>query len=99
MGGLKLLDRANGAGGCLTEARRTFRLWDPKTRLAYENFNPDDVRDGDTVQVNFEMYDRMLVALDKRYLERKQEAKARRRASTLAPQNASGDETRRNSSG
>ena len=97
--GLKLLDRANGAGGCLTEARRTFRLWDPKTRLAYENFNPDDVRDGDTVQVNFEMYDRMLVALDKRYLERKQEAKARRRASTSAPQNASGDETRRNSSG
>ena len=88
--GLKLLDRANDAGGCLTEARRTFRLWDPKTRLAYENFNLDDVRDGDTVQVNFEMYDRMLVALDKRCLERKQEAKARKRAST----SEKSDETR-----
>ena len=49
--GLKLLDRANEAGGCLTEAKRAFRLWDPKTRLAYENFVLDDARDGDTVQV------------------------------------------------
>ena len=50
----------------MTEAKRAFRLWDPKTRLAYENFVLDDARDGDTVQVNFEMYDRMLVALDAR---------------------------------
>lgn len=80
--GLKLLDRANDEGGCLTEARRAFRLWDPKTRMSYENFNPDDVRDGDTVQVNFEMYDRMLVALDARCLERKQRARARKLAVT-----------------
>ena len=59
--GLKLLDRANEAGGCLTEAKRAFRLWDPKTRLAYENFVLDDARDGDTVQVNFEMYDLSLI--------------------------------------
>ena len=44
--GMKLLDRANEAGGCLTEAKRAFRLWDPKTRLAYENFVLDDARDG-----------------------------------------------------
>lgn len=84
--GLKLLDRANEAGGCLTEAKRAFRLWDPKTRLAFENFVLDDARDGDTVQVNFEMYDRMLVALDARCLERKRAAKARK----LAPQNTTG---------
>ena len=71
----------------MTEAKRAFRLWDPKTRLAYENFVLDDARDGDTVQVNFEMYDRMLIALDARCLERKQAAKARKLAATLAPQN------------
>ena len=83
--GMKLLDRANDAGGCMTEARRTFRLWDPKTRMAYENFNLDDVREGDTVHVNFEMYDRMLVALDERCSERKREAKARKPAATSKP--------------
>tara|TARA_B110000977_G_scaffold181742_1_gene242721 strand:+ start:13765 stop:15639 length:1875 start_codon:yes stop_codon:yes gene_type:complete len=76
--GVKLLDR-EAPMGCMEDAKRAFRLWDPHLRLAYENFSLDDVREGDTIQVNFEQYDVMLMRLDEKVSERKAENKRRKR--------------------
>lgn len=69
---LKLLNK----GVCRTHARRAFRLWDKNRAIAYENFDLDSVRDGDTIQVNFELYDKMLVKLEDRRIELRKEARA-----------------------
>ena len=65
--GLKLLDK----GPCRILAGRVYRLRHRATGLSYENFELDDVRDGDTIQVNFELYDQMLFALDEHRTERR----------------------------
>lgn len=70
---LKLLDK----GPCRILAGRVYRLRDRATGLSYENFELDDVRDGDTIQVNFELYDLMLVALEERRIELKKIAARR----------------------
>ena len=77
--GTKLLDLDDASGGCVSHAKRAFRLWDPATRLAFENFVLDDVKEGDTIQVNFEMFDVMLLALDTAVRTKKAAAKRRRR--------------------
>ena len=58
-------------------------LWDPKTRRGRRKRVLDDARDDGHRAGNFEMYDRMLV-VGARCVERKQAAKASRRAATLA---------------
>ena len=45
---LPLLDR----GVCRQHARRVFRLWDKVNHIAYEGFDLNEVKDGDTIQVS-----------------------------------------------
>ena len=54
-----------------------YRLRHRATGLSYENFELDDVRDDDTIQVNFELYDQMLFALDEHRTERRKAARRR----------------------
>ena len=61
---LHLLDK----GACRVAAARVYRLWDKEAHIAFEGFDLDAVKDGDTIQVNYECFNKLLDILEERRL-------------------------------
>mmetsp|Transcript_25930 Transcript_25930/g.64940 ORF Transcript_25930/g.64940 Transcript_25930/m.64940 type:complete len:626 (-) Transcript_25930:107-1984(-) len=71
---LQLLDK----GVCRVYAQRTFRLWDTEKHVAFEGYDLSAVKDGDTIQVNYELYSRMLDQVEERRGELRRQRLARK---------------------